>query len=185
MKLREGDDVPALNIGSVRGKKVRLPNPSSDYTLVVFLRFAGCPLCSLAIHRLTLESGLLAKNGCEVVAFVNSTASDIETHIYGHMQREPTFPIVADKKQHYFKQFGVMPTMAAVPFLIRTLPAWLHSAFELGYKQTTLDGDVLIVPAMFLIDKRGVIKHTNYGVNFGKDATFTPVYEALTFGAYV
>ena len=70
-RLKIGDTVPEFWTRDIAGSEVDSRKLKRN-TLIVFLRFAGCPFCNLAIYRLTLEHRLLKKQGCDVFVYFDN-----------------------------------------------------------------------------------------------------------------
>jgi len=183
-KLQAGDTAPQFTAVDTDGNTVDLASYKGCHVMVVFLRYSGCPWCNLAIHRLTLESKLLERNGCKVIAFIQSAEDDVKANIYERHITKPPFPIIPDASMKFYKMYGVGKSLAAAAHSIKDIPYWLKSVFELGFKQTKFDGNMLVVPAMFLVSKgdQKIIK-AEYSSSFYEHQTFTDVYESLTFDA--
>lgn len=180
--LREGDHAPGFTVKDVNGNKVSLDDYKDRNVLVVFLRYAGCPWCNLAIHRLALESSLLKKSGCDIVAFVQSDTKDIISNIYERHAKKPPFPIVADRKMMIYDKYHIQISKIAFVKSITQIPSWVHAVKKHGFKQTKIDGNLFLVPATFLIDgKKKIILKAKYGTSFYEHGTFTDIYERLTF----
>lgn len=184
-RLKVGDKVPDFWTRDINGKQVDSKQFKGN-TLIVFLRYAGCPFCSLAIHRLTHEHKLLKKNGCDVIAFIQSTEQNIEEYLLPQQPEQPTFPIIADEDQDIYQMFGVRPNaVKAARFTAKNASHWVNAVFKKRLKQASFDGSAFLVPAYFLVDKRGIIQLVNYDASFYEDVEFTPIYEMLTFGPTV
>lgn len=181
-KLRDGDSAPQFQATDVLGIDINLADYKDKFVLLVFLRYSGCPWCNLTLHRLTLEYPMLQQNGCEVIAFVQSSADNITANMYGRQQPRPPFPIIGDPERHYYDLYGVGTSVKAAARSIVDIPYWLKAVYEHGYKQTKIDGNMLIVPATFLVgaDSQEVIK-VEYSSSFYDHATFTSIYEPLVF----
>lgn len=180
-KLSVGSVAPSIQITDVKNQNVSLSQ--SQYTLVTFLRYSGCTLCNLALQRLTLEHTLLKKNGCDVIAFVQSTEANIKKNIYDRHETPPTFPVVADLKGEWYTKYGVKSDKSALPQAIMNIPEWFSAFQKSGFKTGDIDGSLFLVPALFIIDKHGRIQYANYDANFYTHEAFTPIYELLNFGS--
>lgn len=181
-RLTVGSKAPAFTVPDVMGKKISLSNYAGKNVLVVFLRYAGCPWCNLAIHRLAMEYPLLAEQGCEVIAFVQSDQQAIMVNIYERHARTPAFPIIADSGRKIYGKYGIQLSVIAAAKSITNIPSWVHAVKDHGFKQTKLDGKFFLVPAWFLIDgdSKKILK-AHYGSSFYEHETFTEIYEKLTF----
>lgn len=175
-------NAPELIANDVFGNKISLVNYADRYTLLVFLRYSGCPWCNLAIHRLTIEYPMLKAASCEVVAIVQSEKKGIMDNIYTRHDPKPQFPVIADHEMKFYKQFDVNPSILGTLSSISEIPYWLQSVRKLGFKQKKLDGNFFMVPAWFLINNEtGQVIKSEKGVSFYNHATFTPIYESLIF----
>jgi len=182
-KLEAGQRAPAFKAVSVKGKAISLAHAGDKPLLLVFLRYAGCPWCNLTIHRLTLEYPLLAKQGCKVVAFIQSDSDSIRRNIYERHEIEPPFPIVADPDREIYKLYGVGRSVSALPKSIIKLPDWVHAVRHLGYRQTRIDGDFFQVPALFLVSgKTHKLIRCRYATSFYDDEAFISILDPLLFG---
>ena len=181
-QLHIGSLAPDFTATDVFGSEVRLSDYHPRSVLVVFLRYSGCPWCNLALHRLTVESELLKKHNCEIIAFIQSTEENVKNNIYKRHAKTPQFPIIADPDRKIYDMYGVTSSFIAAARSITKIPYWIHSVRKHGYAQTSVDGDLLLVPAMFLVSGHSnKILLASYGKSFYEHETFTSVYEQLGF----
>lgn len=180
--LQPGKSAPRFSTTDVFGKTVTLEDYKKKYVLLVFMRYAGCPWCNLAIHRLSLEYKLLLKNGCEVVAFIQSEPSNIKENIYDRHEVRPPFAIIADQERRIYDKYQVKDSKLAIGRSLKKLPYWVQAVRKHGFKQATVDGSVFMVPAMFLVapDTQEIIL-AKYSQDFYEHETFTSVYQHLNF----
>lgn len=181
-RITVGQEAPDFQAIDVHGKKIKLSLVDNHYILLVFFRYSGCPWCNLAIHRLTLEYPTLKENNCEVIAFVQSAKRDIESNIYDRHVIRPDFSIIADHERRFYDMYGVNNSVLAAARTITKLPIWIHSIRRQGYKQQSVDGNLFLVPASFLIDGRShkVIK-VIYGSSYYENEAFLDIYKSVFF----
>ncbi len=178
-----GQLAPDFMAQDVYDMPVDLAGFAGKYVLVAFMRYAGCPYCNLAIHRLSIEYPLLQKNGCDVVVFVQSEPDEIIKNIYDRHKVRPPFPIIPDMAKKFYDLYGVQSSAKVAAQQFKTLPYWLESVGKHGFKQGKLKGDYFLVPALFLIStKTHKVVTAKYGTSFYDHETFTNIYETLTFG---
>lgn len=181
-KIEAGQPAPNFGARDVFGKKIILSEYRKKAVLLVFFRYAGCPWCNLAIHRLALEYPMLKKENCEVIAFVQSDKNSIKENIYGRHAVKPEFPIIADPKMHFYKLYGVSSSYKAAFKSLAAIPDWTHAVREHGFKQTKIDGELFLVPAAFLVSSRTQeIAKADYGTSFYEFESFFKIYESLVF----
>jgi len=182
-RLSPGQKAPVFSAHDVFGNAISLVDSLHKYTLLAFMRYAGCPWCNLAIHRVALEYKLLTKSRCEVIAFVQSTPENILKNIYQRHKEKPLFPIIADQTQTFYKLYGVRSSLSGSAKNITQIPHWIHAVRAQGFRQANIDGKLLMVPAMFLVSEgQQVIVGADYQANFFNNETFTRIYQKLVFG---
>lgn len=181
-KLEVGQKAPQFEAVDVFGNTVKLSDYKNRYTLVVFLRYAGCPFCNLALHRLTMEQKLLKNSRCEVVAFIQSDKENIIKNIYGRHKHKPEFPIIPDQAEKFYQLYDVKTSVKALVKSITKIPYWIHAVKDLGFKQGNVDGNWLMVPAVFLVGEGDQkIIQASYSSDFFDTEAFTDIYQKLVF----
>ena len=178
-RLKIGDTIPDFWTRDISGKEVD-SRELNGATLIVFLRYAGCPFCNLAIYRLSHEYKQLKENGCDVIAFVQSTEANIEENIIQQQDAAPPFAVVSDQQQDIYKLFGVVPNaVKAAKYTAANASHWIDAVFKKKFKQANIDGSAFMVPACFLVDSHSKVLLANYDASFYEDNIFEPVYDTL------
>lgn len=166
-KLRVGQLAPDFARADIEGNVVKLADYKNDKLLICFFRYAGCPWCNLAIHRLTISYPRLKELNLKVIAFVQSKPENIKKYIINRHQPSPPFPIIADPLREIYNMYGVDDSLPAAARSLVKIPGWLYASLGKGFRQTEIDGSLTLVPAQFLIEPGGQKIHTvNYGVDY-------------------
>lgn len=179
-KILPGMSAPNFVVTDVFDKTISLEAMNKKYTLIVFLRYAGCPWCNLAVHRLAFEQELLRKHDCEVVAFIQSDKENIFKNIYERHERKPKFSIIPDQKMVIYEKYGVRPSISKTAKMLKQIPHWIHAVRKGGFPQANVDGSLLLAPAAFLISPytQNII-HVEHSADLYDNNTFTRLYEAI------
>jgi peroxiredoxin len=181
-RLTVGHKAPDFTATDVDGNPVTLGTDPDGYTLLAFLRYAGCPWCNLAVHRLAMESKMLGKNNCNIIVFVQSTKEKVFENIHERHAIKPHFPVIADPHKRYYRQYGVNSSFHSVVRAINDIPAWVHVVKGLTFTQGKIDGDLFLAQALFLVSsKTRNIVQALYGKSLYEHETFTPIYQSLIF----
>lgn len=174
--------LPKIKAQDVFGKTIDFSKLDSEYILLVFLRYSGCPWCNLALHRLTLEYKELTANKCEVVAFVQSDKESILKNIYERHNPKPPFSIIPDSEMVFYKMYNVKASVTGFVKGLTKIPQWLKATSELGYKQTEIDGSFFLVPGWFLYSNRtNQIVKQQRGISLHSHKAFLEIYDSLYF----
>ena len=180
--LHAGEQAPGFTCKDIFGKTIKLSSYKDNKVLICFFRYAGCPWCNLAIHRLTMSYPALAELGLKVIAFIQSEPENVKKFIYGRHDPAPPFPIIADPERKIYDLYGVDDSLSAGARSLVKLPDWLNATFAQGFKQGTIDGSTTLVPAQFLIERRS---QKIYKVNYGADYyDHVPIVEIMDFAQF-
>jgi peroxiredoxin len=176
------ESAPMFEAVDVLGNKVKLSGIKQNYSLLVFLRYSGCPWCNLAIHRLALEYDQMRDYDCQIIALVQSAKELIMDNIYGRHELQPQYPIIADHSMEIYKKYHVSPSVIQTIKSILNVPYWVESVSKHGFKQKKIDGNFFMVPAWFLINNRTkkIVKFQR-GASFYDHESFVQIYDSLIF----
>ena len=182
MSISKASKAPGFRRKDIFGNVIDSKHYRDQHLLLVFLRYSGCPFCNLAVHRLALEHKLLKKSGCEVIAFMQSSPKNIIENIYDRHAVRPSFPIIADPDKRLYNRYGVRSSVGSLMYSIVKIPYWVHAVKSHGFKQKKIDGDLFLVPAMFLIgpDDQPILQ-THTGNSLYDHTTMGKIYETLQF----
>jgi peroxiredoxin Q/BCP len=181
-KLQYGQVAPDFSVTDITGMHINLQDYEGQKLVVCFFRFAGCPWCNLAIHRLTIEYPKFEKLGLKLVVFIESDEDNIKKYIVDRHTPKPPFPLISDIGHKIYDQYGVEPSVAAYIRSVKKWPSWAYSVNKLGFKQGKVDGSAFMVPAQFLIDGNDfTIYKASYGVDYYDQL---PMVELLDFAQF-
>lgn len=166
--LRAGNEAPDIYAFDANGVQLGLPDYRGMKSVaLVFLRYAGCPICRLALHDLKKNYAKFEEKDAEVVVFVQSPLESIEKA--GGAGRFP-FRLVADPEGEYYELYGVgsgrLGSMLAPKTVARAAKATLK-----GHFQGKMEGNQWQLPGDFIVGKDGILKLARVGKNMGDNLT--------------
>ncbi len=150
---------------SIKGGAIQIPN-SEGLVHLQFRRFAGCPVCSLHLHRMTQEWPQLQAAGIiEVVVFHSSHEELIK------YEADLPFHVIADPEKKLYRAFGVEASLYAIlnPLAFFPILRSVANSFvnylkgRLPFPPLQPAGGSLGLPADFLIAPDGKILEFKYG----------------------
>lgn len=170
-RLGPGDVAPPFTVTAISGHVVTAgaPAPVGDAapgrTLLVFLRYASCPMCNLRVRELHLAADELEARRVRVVAVMHSPARRIVRHNGNTFAGE----IIADPARTLYRLYraekswlGMLWSMLVPSFYVRFVEAMLR-----GFWGGWIDGTFASMPAEFLITPEGRIEIAHYGRHIG------------------
>ncbi|MBI1283343.1 MAG: redoxin domain-containing protein [Thiobacillus sp.] len=172
MKKRVGDKVSNIRLTALDGSVFDLSSLKGRPFMLSFFRFASCPFCNLRIHQLVSRFNELGGQ-FTVVAIFDSPLDNLREHAERH---HSPFPVLADEQGIYYKQYGIERSVAGVlKGMFFRMPTMMYAMFGKGYVPIKIKGSMTTMPADFLVDEQGVIRHAYYGKDEGDHLPFDEV----------
>jgi peroxiredoxin len=177
MKLAPGNPVVPFSTVDVDGRPVSLEQFRGHPLLLMFFRYASCPMCNLRLHDFAKEYPRLHANGLSAVAFFHSSAQAIRRNAG---RRNYSFPLVADPNQQIYRAFGVRTSWAGflksmlLPSFYRDWIRSIRHGFWGG-----ADLEMAKMPADFLVGPHGRLLLVHYGKDIGDHLSLADIETAL------
>jgi len=177
MRLKIGDNAIPFSAQTIEGRTISLQDFSGKPLLLMFYRYASCPMCNLRIRDFTQHYPRLHERGLEVVAFFHSPAQNIRANAG---KRPIPFHLVPDPKFKVYQSYGIETSWLRF-FLSTFLPSfyvdWIR-AMHYGI-WGGVDWQMGKMPADFLIAPDGRIMKVHYGREIGDHLPVQEVETAL------
>lgn len=167
MQLQAGSQAPPLtDARDLRGNAVSLEVAAGTHVLLVFLRYASCPMCLLHVRELQQRYSELRDAGIDVIAVFHSPAGNIARHA-GRLALP--FPVIADPGFALYARYGVGSSWLglAASAVMPSFYAAFARAMRFGFWGGAIDGDAARMPADFLLTSEGRVRAAHYGRTIG------------------
>jgi peroxiredoxin len=164
VKKGPGSDAGRIVLPAIDGTTFDTATLAGKRYLLSFFRFASCPFCNLRLHRLVGSSAEFGPD-FTVVAVFDSPIDNLRQHAARH---SAPFPILADERNTYYREFAIEHSLRGVLIgMLTRLPTLLRGMFIHGYLPHVVKGSLTTMPADFLVDEHGVIRVAHYGRDEG------------------
>ena len=177
MRLKPGDTAVSFSVETLQGEAVSLQQFAGKPLLLMFYRYASCPMCNLRLRDFAQHYPRLHEQGLEVVAFFHSSARNILSHAG---KRNYPFHLVADPQFEVYRKYGIETSWLRF-FFSMVLPSfyvdWIR-AMRYGI-WGGVDWQMGKMPADFLIGPNSRIVMAHYGREIGDHLPVTEVEAAL------
>ncbi|GAB4021031.1 peroxiredoxin-like family protein [Spirosoma koreense] len=148
-----GETIPDVRLQSVSGQLVSLPNEvAKKPTVLVFYRGGWCPFCNRQLAELRTLEADLKKMGYQLIAVSTDSPENLKVSLDKH---QLNYTLLSDADVAAAKAFG----------LAFKAPDAYRSTLEKGSGGKNTE-QLLPVPAVFLLDQKGVIKFEYINPNF-------------------
>lgn len=161
-RLRPGDPAPNFTLRSLDGSLFSLGERRGKKTLLAFFRHAGCPFCNFRLHELIRAYPALRAAGVEPVGIFGSPLETLRTRAG---RQSPPFPLLADPEDTVHERYGTGQSLLGL-LDPRGLPTYLKG-LRLGIPHGSTDGELLRMPAEFLLDGELRVVRAHYGAHGG------------------
>jgi len=165
MRLKPNDKAIPFSVETIEGQTLSLEQFTGKPLLLMFYRYASCPMCNLRLRDFAQHFPRLQAQGLEVVAFFHSPARSIQANAG---RRHYPFHLVADPDFKVYRSYGVETSWPRF-LLSMALPSfyvdWIRS-MRYGF-WGGVDWQMGKMPADFLIGPDGRIIKVHYGRDMG------------------
>jgi peroxiredoxin len=165
VRLRAGGAAPEFKVDTVDGQSISIGTFAGKPLMLMFYRYASCPMCYLRLHDFARELPRLRPRGLEAVAFFHSSAAKVRA-AGGH--RAYPLHLVGDPTYDVYRAYGVQTSWRGLVFSVglpRFYVDWVRSMRH-GF-WGGVDTDMTKMPADFLIAPDGRIAKAHYGRTIG------------------
>jgi thioredoxin-dependent peroxiredoxin len=178
MRLEPNQPAPPFEVETSDGNTVTLEQFAGKPLLLMFHRYAGCPMCNIRLHTFAREFPELHARGLEAIAFFHSPAKEIRKHAGG---REYPFFIATDPKFRVYRQYGVETSWPRLmtSFLRPSVYADLGRAIRRGFRGGKPPAQLAKMPADFFIRPDGRVHAVHYGHSISDHMSLDEVEAAL------
>ena len=166
MKLKVGDVIPDMPVQTAYGSADSLYGLiGGKNTLIWAVRYIGCPPCHLDTHRLAERYERFKAANANVVVVMQSDPAVFREATEG--EKIP-FDILCDPEMKFYKTLEIQAAkdrdemVGAALGGLEKLQAKGAACKELGYEHGKYEGDEMQLPAVFVVDGKGVVKYAHY-----------------------
>jgi thioredoxin-dependent peroxiredoxin len=165
MRLAAGQHAVPFTAETIDGATISLAQFSGRPLLLMFFRYASCPMCNLRLHDFARHYPSLEQRGLRAVAVFHSSAASIRAHAGA---RQYPFSLVADPEFRVYRAYEVERSWP------RLLASMARPRFYVDWVRSMANGfwggaarEMAKMPADFLIDAAGRIVIAHYGRDIG------------------
>ncbi len=170
MGLQVNDRAPAFVSTDQHGKKVDLSKVLKQGSVViVFYRGQWCPYCNKQLMRLEDSLSLITGKGATLIAVTPEKPANISKTIE---KTKATYPVLFDDGLTIMKSYDVA-------FALDTATIEKYKKYGIDFNDANgNNGATLPVPAVYIINQKGVIVFRHFDPDYTKRVT---VAEILTY----
>lgn len=159
MKLKSGMQAPDIIYHDYLNTPFQLSALKGQKVLLSFYRYAGCPFCQLRFSELVDTYG--QEDKIKLVAVFQSPSDSI---MKNDLNQEVPVTVISDVAERFYKVYGVDSGARAWFVGLGSAFRFLKS-INAGNRLGKREGEQNRIPADFLIDEEGILRHVYYGRN--------------------
>lgn len=160
--LSVGETAPHFRAEDLFGSIIDLNDYTGKRLLLAFFRNAACALCNLRVHELIQHYPDLHNHGLHILAVFESPRENLLQYVG---KQDAPFPIIPDPEAWLYTLYGVETSEAKVQASMQhpATQGRVQTAASAGFHLTPEAGSNFNrIPAEFLIDSDGRIRHAFY-----------------------
>jgi thioredoxin-dependent peroxiredoxin len=172
VRLSAGLAAPTFKTQDIFDNPIDLQAFRGRPVLLSFYRNAACAMCNLRIHEWIRQFTAYAQSGLALLAVFESPRENMLQYV---AKQDAPFPLIADPGACLYDLYGVEVSEAKVKATMADpdLQARVQTAAQAGFALTPEEGSNFHrMPAEFLIDPAGIIRHAYYADLVGQHLEF-------------
>lgn len=176
--LQVGETVPDMEVQTPFASGITLKSlVGNQKTFLLFLRYSGCPLCRLDMHRLKEEYSLVEQTGGQVLVVLQSDPDRLAQEL----KSEGTYPfkIICDPEQKLYHSFAVLPAASQMELLDAKLMGKMAEIQAQGIEHGAYEGNEMQLPAAFAVTPDLKLTYVHYGEGLGDTPDAAEISEIL------
>lgn len=143
-----------------QGRSLQETAGRAKKTAILFLRYYGCTLCQVDIHRLAENYDKITAGGGQLLVVLQSEPEIIS----GQIEKDTLpFDIICDPKQTLYRRFGVRGAEDMRAMIDGRAYTKMTEAAAAGYAHGKYEGNELQLPAAFVLDGDCKVEYAHYG----------------------
>jgi len=145
-------------------------------TVLVFLRYYGCPMCQLDLFEYALQYDKITNAGGQMLVVLQSHPNVLKREI-----TDNTFPyeIICDPDMKLYQMLSIDPAASMLKMMsVKALKKIIRST-KLGYKHGLYEGNEQQLPAAFILNSDLTVCYAHYGKDAGDVPTASELAELM------
>ena len=130
-------------------------------TMLVFLRYSGCPLCQLDMHELAAGYDAIRAAGGQAVVVLQSDPQKLAGELGGPAALPYT--ILCDPEKKLYERLAVWPAASQMELMGPGLMEKMAQVEARGIRHGDYEGDEMQLPAAFAVDGQLRVTWAHYG----------------------
>lgn len=177
-RLAPGDTLPDAVVDTPFAKGLPLSGlVGGKPTLLLFLRYSGCPLCQLDMHELAAHYGELEAAGGQAVVVLQSAPEKLAAELGG--PKALPYAIVCDPEKKLYERLAVWPAASQMELMGPGLMEKMAQVQAQGIQHGDYEGDEMQLPAAFVVDGALKVRWAHYGQGLADTPTPAQMAELL------
>lgn len=166
-KLSAGDKMPNFTFATAYEQNKKIQDVlNKENTFFVVHRYIGCTFCRYDVHLLQSRYAEFVQKDAQVFVVMQSTPESVREDL---KNIKLPFDIICDTDMVIYKTLEVAPAKdmgeLAPSEIMEAVQAKAVKAAADGFTHGKYEGVEEQLPAMFLVDRQGIVKFAHYGKN--------------------
>ena len=143
MRFKVGDYFPDFIFNTAYRKNLQVHEILNKETVFWCIRYIGCPVCRYDVHCIKEKYAEIQKKNAQVFVVMQ-----------------------CDPEKKFYNELEIDPALSKEELIGHNtdeLEKKRQACKELGYTHGDYEGDELQLPALFIVNKKGIITYVKYG----------------------
>lgn len=176
--LSVGDTLSDETVNTPFKANVSLKKMIDKNTLLLFLRYSGCPICRLDMQQLKNQYNLVENANGQVIVFLQSDATSLRKELKD--ENAYPFEIVCDPKGELYEKYAVLPAAGQMGLMGPKLMEKMAEVQIQKIEHGAYEGDEMQLPATFAVDADMKVGYVHYAQGLADTPSPKEIAEILS-----
>ncbi len=168
MPITVGTKAPAFTYNTAFVENIALADKlqQAEHTYLIFLRYMGCTSCQVDIMDYSEEYSRFKEKNAQILLVLQSSREIMASQT---TEENPPFQIICDPDMKLYELYDVKAGQSKEDLIDKNDEAAMaklakkrEKAAAHGLTHGEYEGNEYQLPAVFLLDKEGMVKHAHY-----------------------
>ena len=170
--LQVGDHAPLFSVKDQSGKQVNLSDELKQGSVVlVFYRGYWCPYCNQHLKKLEDSLSLIKAKGARLITITPEQEEFVKKTVE---KTRASYSIISDRELEIMKKYDVAFSVDE-----KTVEKYKQYGIDFTKVNGPANGGNLPVPAVYIINKNGIITYRFFDKNYSQRATVADILSHL------
>lgn len=178
-RLQKGSIMPNFTFHTAYEDHLQIYDVLKGKTVFWVLRYIGCTVCRFDVHLISERYKKFKEKGAQVFVVMQSDQKHVQEDL---KDVKLPFDIICDENMEIYQALDILPAHSKKELIGDKRSELLEKdakASTLGFSHGDYEGNEMQLPAMFIVNKDGIVEYAHYAKTIMDMPTIDEVLKIL------